>query len=435
MSQKMSLAALRPKQKLASFQDIHKQFMSLVTQNKYDQCLALLKPAVLRFPNNTTLLNNIGLCHLRLKQYQQAYDSYIKSLQLKSGLAANTNIYDGLCEVCYYLDKKQELQQFGHLAIETKLHLVETIKPLAIFTTPPPLFNDDIGRGCRLENIISFSLFGDSPRYCETAILNVHWADALFPEWTCRFYVDDSVPAPVLKRLKDDGAQVVIVSTAIKSKMSGLFWRFLVMDDPSVKRFIIRDADSLLSIKERAAVAEWTQSGQWFHTMRDYFSHTELILAGMWGGCHGAITNIEKMITDFLADYKKSSNRVLDQHFLRYQIYPIITHSVLMHDSQGFQDNAVPMPKTQDKTPHEEHPSFHIGRNIGTQRIKITVNKQNVSHLQWALIDSNGTQICRYEVPIATENPIGIYLPDAYIQKIQSKEYTVKVSFTDASPS
>lgn len=431
MNKKMSLNDLKPKAKALPYQTIHKQFMVFLDQGKYEQGLALLNTHLPRFPKNIALLNNIALCHLRLRHYQQAYDGYQKSLTIASGLDANTNLYDGLCEVCHHLDKKDEQQQVGKLAIQTKANLVKSVKPPAVFSGPPPPFVKAVNHGNRLENIISFSLFGDSPRYCETAILNVHWASLLYPEWTCRFYVDDSVPTHVLKRLEDDGAQVISVSATTKAKMSGLFWRFLVIDDPTVKRFIIRDADSLVSYKERAAVAEWTQSGQWFHTMRDYFSHTELILAGMWGGCQGAITNIEQKIIDFLAKYKQSSNRVLDQHFLRYEIYPIIVHSVLMHDSQGFQDNAVPMPKTQDQTPHEEHPTFHIGRNIGTQRIKITVNKQNVSHLQWALITSTGTQICHYEVAITKENPISIYLPDAYIEKIQAKDYTVKVSFTD----
>lgn len=431
MNKKMSLNDLKPKAKASSYQIVHNQFMTLLNQNKYEQGLALLNSCLPRFPNTIALLNNIALCQLRLRHYQQAYDGYQQSLAIASGLAANTNVYDGLCEVCYYLDKTDERQQFGKLAIQTKSNLVKSVKPPAIFSESPPPFNNAINNSNRLENIISFSLFGDSPRYCETAILNVYWANLLYPDWTCRFYVDDTVPIHVLERLENSGAQIIKVSAAIKSKMSGLFWRFLVIDDPTVKRYIIRDADSLVSYKERAAVAEWTQSGQWFHTMRDYFSHTELILAGMWGGCQGAITNIEQKIIDFLAKYKQSSNRVLDQHFLRYEIYPIIVHSVLMHDSQGFQDNAVPMPKTQDQTPHEEHPTFHIGRNIGTQRIKITVNKQNVSHLQWALITSTGTQICHYEVAITKENPISIYLPDAYIEKIQAKDYTVKVSFTD----
>ncbi len=58
-------------------------------------------------------------------------------------------------------------------------------------------------------------------------------------------------------------------------------WRFLLMDDQSVKRFIIRAADSLLSEQEAAAVETWLASPYWFHNMCDYFSHINLLLAGM----------------------------------------------------------------------------------------------------------------------------------------------------------
>lgn len=59
------------------------------------------------------------------------------------------------------------------------------------------------------------------------------------------------------------------------------------MDDPTIKRFLIRDADSIVSHREKAAVDAWLKSDKWFHLMRDNYSHTELILAGMWGGCTG----------------------------------------------------------------------------------------------------------------------------------------------------
>lgn len=62
------------------------------------------------------------------------------------------------------------------------------------------------------ENIIAFSLFGANPRYCETSILNTKLAQEIYPEWTCRFYVDESVPELVQQRLQANGAQVVHVS-------------------------------------------------------------------------------------------------------------------------------------------------------------------------------------------------------------------------------
>ncbi|MDR0068730.1 tetratricopeptide repeat protein, partial [Acinetobacter sp. 11520] len=92
----------------------------------------------------------------------------------------------------------------------------------------------------------------------------------------CRFYVDDTVPVLVQQRLKEKGAQVIQVADSQK-QLSGLFWRFLVMDDPTIKRFLIRDADSIVSHREKAAVDVWLKSDKWFHLMRDNYSHTELI--------------------------------------------------------------------------------------------------------------------------------------------------------------
>mgnify|MGYP006292180853 FL=1 len=45
----------------------------------------------------------------------------------------------------------------------------------------------------------------------------------------------------------------------------------------------MRDADSVLNIRERAAVDDWLASGAAFHVMRDHPVHCDLMLAGMGG--------------------------------------------------------------------------------------------------------------------------------------------------------
>jgi hypothetical protein len=52
----------------------------------------------------------------------------------------------------------------------------------------------------------------------------------------------------------------------IDGGIAGMFWRFLVADDPSVDRFIVRDADSRLNPRDALAVAEWVRSGTALHT-------------------------------------------------------------------------------------------------------------------------------------------------------------------------
>jgi hypothetical protein len=52
----------------------------------------------------------------------------------------------------------------------------------------------------------------------------------------------------------DSYPQEIIPVTDIKGGIAGMFWRFLVADDPTVDRFIIRDSDSRLNARERFAV-------------------------------------------------------------------------------------------------------------------------------------------------------------------------------------
>ena len=44
------------------------------------------------------------------------------------------------------------------------------------------------------------------------------------------------------------------------------------------------------------AVDEWLTSGRYFHVMRDWFIHTDLIIAGMWGGVGGALPSLERSV-------------------------------------------------------------------------------------------------------------------------------------------
>src|SRR5882757_6760699 len=67
------------------------------------------------------------------------------------------------------------------------------------------------------------------------------------------------------------------------SKMVGMTWRFLVLGDPLVDIFVIRDLDSRLSHRERQAVAEWENSNFSLHAMRDHPFHNVKLLGGMWG--------------------------------------------------------------------------------------------------------------------------------------------------------
>ena len=181
----------------------------------------------------------------------------------------------------------------------------------------------------RARNIISFGLWGDEAKYCARAIKNVEIAQFIYPEWTCRFYCDDTVPRETIDELTRLGAQTRAVRGGVQSH-DRLFWRFFVSDDSGVDRFLVRDCDSVVNCQERVAVDAWIASGKPFHIMRDHINHMELILAGLWGGTAGMLPPIGRLLE---TQYLSSASRFADQDYLRERVWPLIKHHALAHDS------------------------------------------------------------------------------------------------------
>jgi hypothetical protein len=181
-------------------------------------------------------------------------------------------------------------------------------------------------------NVISFSIWGSQPRYLNGAVTNAIVARFIYPGWTARFYTDGNVPSGFVEALKKQGAEVVMVPDK-PAVTHGLFWRFLVEDDPAVDLYIVRDCDSVLNVKERWAVADWLSRGRAFHLMRDQPNHSELILAGMWGAHRGNIGDMAGRIDAYLGRSRGGHARTLDQQFTREILWPIVQHDVVMHDS------------------------------------------------------------------------------------------------------
>jgi hypothetical protein len=95
------------------------------------------------------------------------------------------------------------------------------------------------------KRVISFGLYGANPKYVAGALRNVELAAVFFPGWVCRFYHDSTVPRHSLADLRRLGAETVNMENGgITGGIAGMFWRFLVADDRSVDRFIVRDSDS-----------------------------------------------------------------------------------------------------------------------------------------------------------------------------------------------
>ena len=228
------------------------------------------------------------------------------------------------------------------------------------------------------KKIIAFSLFGSSSAYIEPAVINTEIVADVYPGWVCRFYIDDSVPESAVERMKNNGAEIVRVS-AEQQQWPGTMWRFLAMDDPGAAYIIFRDADSVISQREAAAVQEWLESGRYFHTMRDAGSHTELILAGLWGAVAGAVPDMEGKIQAYLSQ-PLESRHFADQFFLRDHIWAYVRQSLYAHDRIfGFFD-AHPFPG-----PQVPYKLTHIGYDEGSSHFSAPYDLPDDSPVVWKL--------------------------------------------------
>ncbi len=259
------------------------------------------------------------------QQWEAAADRALAALQR---LGEDFRWHNILCTALGALGRYEEARHHGTRSLILK-DAAATAAPFPIAELPVPPF--DASR--RARNVIGFSLFGAEARYTEGAVLNARAARFIYPAWTCRFYIDDSVPKPVVDRLMAEGAQVLKVG-GLPVAAYGPLWRFLVADDAEVDRYLIRDADSVVNTRERVAVDEWLASDRHFHVMRDNYNHSELVLAGMWGGVHGALPTLGTAMQTHINSRRHVLGRTEDQEFLRESLWPTIRQSVLVHDSQ-----------------------------------------------------------------------------------------------------
>jgi len=177
-----------------------------------------------------------------------------------------------------------------------------------------------------MKKVISFSLWGDNPKYTIGAIKNAELIDTIYPGWIGRFYCGKSVPIDIIEILKTY-TNVEVIEMGENGDWSGMFWRFYACEDSDV--MISRDTDSRLNLREKNAVDEWLNSDKDFHIMRDHPYHNALILGGMWGVRNGILKNI----VDLIKNYNKGDFWQVDQNFLSEQIYPIVVNSSFVHDS------------------------------------------------------------------------------------------------------
>jgi hypothetical protein len=357
------------------------------------------------YPQVGQAWSDASVCSVYLEDWQLAIDYGLRAVRL---MPNHPSTLDALAHAYGAIFDWVNVQKYGvRSLIQGDIKFGQNfyrpwVKP------PTPIFNHDAHK-----NIISFSLFGGNSKYGETAVLNVIDQPHIYPGWTCRFYIDDTVPEHIVGRLRHYGAQVVMVDEVLK-KWPAPMWRFAAYDDPEVDRVIFRDADSVISEREAGAVREWIQSGQAFHMMRDGGSHTELILAGLWGCVRGSLPPMIDMVNDFL---KKpvDSQHFADQYFLREYVWPYARQDICQHDSLfGFMEGK-PFPDG----PHQD--DFHTGYAEGSPFFSSEVDAPDGTVVHWTLYQRAGEAeqaICCYPATVQNKQ-IHAHLPQRYILRLE----------------
>lgn len=302
--------------------DFHQLGVYLYSFKDFEGCVTAMRKSIELNPKNIDVLVHLGISVGKTGQHSEALSIFEKA----SLIAPNhINLLDAKANSLGALGQMDDVKVVGARALvmkdfESSRGVVKAITPHKNIKPFNPEGN----------NIISFSLWGNNKRYTDGAIANVIEASKIYPSWKCYFYCDETAPIDVRNELTNLGARVIMVVSS-GSPFVGLFWRFMAAGSTGVDRFLVRDADSIVNTKERDAVSEWLESPSLFHVMRDGYTHTELMLAGMWGGV-GEILPMDKLIKM----PQKSNNlasKTADQLFLRNIVWPIIRENVMVHDS------------------------------------------------------------------------------------------------------
>ncbi|WP_256676027.1 tetratricopeptide repeat protein [Pseudomonas sp. SCB32] len=381
----------------------------------YLTALQCAQQALRMAPQHAVLWMDAAVYSIKLEQWDETIQYAQRALKAKgNGLA----IYDALAHAWGIKQNLEEARRWGLAALNTRDERFGGAPVLAHPVLAAPLPPAPSAQ-TRENNLIAFSLFGANPKYCETAVLNVLEQPAIYPHWQCVFFVDGSVPAHVLERLHN-GGRVIEVTDPLLLKAPGPMWRFLAYDLPDVHRVIFRDADSVISQREAEAVQEWIDGGERFHLMRDYATHTELILAGLWGVCAGALPSMRPLMDNFLAQ-PVACEHFADQYFLRSWVWPYARQSLMQHDSQfGFLE-ARPFPGGIVPA------ASHVGAAEGATYFNLPIDAADGTCVTWVLHhkDAEQREICSYE-GVVQQKTLSAHLPARYGRSIREGQLGIR---------
>lgn len=303
-------------------------FLGLVhhAAGRMEDSVIALRDGERRFPEAAEIHENLAVVLLLSGQPAACMAAAERALALGS---TSPNVHDCLCDAANRIGRPDLAVAHGRRALEAKDALFGRRPKVAeVPRALPPPFDPTHAA----ENVIAYCLWGEAPTYQVPLLENARIVGHLFPGWTLRVYHDASVPPAFRSELARLGVQLRLKALPARvPQHRKLLWRFDVLADATVRRFLVRDADALLSVKERVAVDAWLASDCWFHTMRDWYTHTDLILAGMWGGVANVLPGTEGLMRAYTG--WRMENDHMDQDVLSEAVWPTIRSSCLIHDS------------------------------------------------------------------------------------------------------
>jgi hypothetical protein len=180
-----------------------------------------------------------------------------------------------------------------------------------------------------MKKIISFSLFGDDPKYLNGMLCNLELCPLIYPDWIVRIYCSSKLqPEYVNKLMGYEKTEVIVIDEQFSNILPPMTWRFLPYDDEDVKIFISRDADSRLCYREKICVDLFEKSEKLFHSIRDNANHGDT-MGGLWG-----VKNDRKFsMRNLILESSVNDNYGSDQNFLRELVIPHFKDSILIHCS------------------------------------------------------------------------------------------------------
>jgi tetratricopeptide (TPR) repeat protein len=280
--------------------------------------LAVAQELVRRQPGVARLESLLIATLSNLKRYDEAI---AQAFQYITRYGEDAAMLDALKVAHFYKGNAEEAIRFGQRAMELRdAEACSTVAAVSLVEPKAP----PAGR-----NVIAFSLWGSRPIYCYGAMINLVLSRSAYPGWTCRYYVDASVPRQCAAYLRDNGAEVFSIEDEYPN--SGQFQRFLVMNDRTVGRFLIRDCDARLSADEAKLVQEWIDNGRSFHVIRDHILHNALMMAGLWGGRTDSGIDVVALIRRYFPNGPTAIYGD-DQRMLGSMLWPLIRSHCLVHD-------------------------------------------------------------------------------------------------------